>query len=81
MPVWSAAIVQFPVANAVTVVPLSVQIVGVVELKTTPRPDVAVPLTVVVPVMLTLAGKKLIVPIDWFCLVGLMLPVTWGAAL
>ena len=45
---------------AVTMAPLTVQTAGVVELKLTVRPEVAVALAVVVPPKLTVAGVKVI---------------------
>ena len=54
--------VQVPAVRAVTVAPLMVQTLGVVEVKVTGSAEVAVALTVVVPPTLTAAGVKLIVP-------------------
>ena len=58
--------VQVPAATPVTVVPRTVQKLGVVEVKATDRPEVAVAATVVVPPTLSVAGVKLIAPIVWF---------------
>ena len=66
---------------AVTVEPLIVQTAGVVELKVTARPEVAVALAVVVPPTLTVAGVKLIVLMDCNPLPIVMSCVTWVAAL
>ena len=56
------AIVHVPAATPVTVVPLTVQIVGVVDVNATARPEVAVALTVPVAATLTLgAVPKVIV--------------------
>ena len=52
----------------VTVVPVIVQTVGVVDVKITGRAEVAVTLTVVVPPTLTDVGEKLIAPTVWFSL-------------
>jgi hypothetical protein len=41
-PGWSAAIEQVPTVTSVTEVPVTVQMAGVVELKLTVRPEVAV---------------------------------------
>ena len=51
---------QVPTALAVTVEPLTVQTVGVRELKVTGRPEVAVALAVVVPATLSVGGVKVI---------------------
>ena len=58
--------VQVPVATPVTVlpfVPLTLQIVGVVDVKVTGKPDVAVALAVVVPPTVNVLGVKVIAPI------------------
>src|SRR6185369_568542 len=60
--------VQVPAAMEVTVEPLTVQIVGVLLVKLTARPEVAVALTVVVPPTLTVVGLKLIGPMVWAAL-------------
>ena len=52
-------------ANAVTVLPKTEQMVGVVLLKVTARLEVAVALTVVVPPNTSVVGLKVIVPIVW----------------
>ena len=57
---------QVPAVTPVTVlplVPLTVQTAGVVEVKVTAKPDVAVALAVVVPPITNVAGVKVIVPI------------------
>ena len=41
MPAWLATMVQVPAATSVSVVPLTVQVLGVVELKVTARPELA----------------------------------------
>lgn len=55
--------VQVPVATPVTVLPFTVQIVGVVDVKVTGKPDVAVALAVVVPPTVNVLGVKVIAPI------------------
>ena len=62
LPLWLAVIEQVPAAIPVTVEPLTVQIVGVVLVKTTASPELDVALAVVVPHTLRLMGLKLIVP-------------------
>jgi hypothetical protein len=60
--------VQVPAVTPVTVlpfVPLVVQTPGVLEVKVTAKPDVAVALAVVVPPTISVAGLKLIAPIVW----------------
>ena len=57
---------QVPTAAPMTVlpfVPLTVQTVGVVEVKVTAKPDVAVALAVVVPPAANVVGLKVIAPI------------------
>ncbi len=54
--------VQVPELTPLTVLPLTVQTLGVKELKLTGRPEVAVALTVVVPPTPRVAGLKLIGP-------------------
>ena len=62
LPAWLAAILQVPVVKAVTVlplVPLTVQIVSVVEVKTTGLPEAPpVAPTVVVPPTTSETGLK-----------------------
>ena len=41
-PAWLASMMQVPAATSVSVLPLTVQVLGVVEAKDTGRPDVAV---------------------------------------
>ena len=66
LPAWLAAIVQVPAVKAVTVVPLIVQTPVVLLLRLTVRPDVAVALTVPVPLTARLgAVPKLML---WFAL-------------
>jgi hypothetical protein len=66
LPPWFAAMVQVPAVTPVTVVPLTVQILVVRELKLTGSPEVAVALAVVVPPTATELGLKLMVPMVWF---------------
>ncbi|CAK0761793.1 hypothetical protein CCP3SC15_270011 [Gammaproteobacteria bacterium] len=73
-----AAIVQVPALVPVTVRPLTVQTLGVMELKATVSPEVAVALAVVVPPTASVAGAKVIVPMVWL---ALKLAVTVRAAL
>ena len=80
-PAWFAAMVQVPAACPVTVFPLTVQTLGVEELKLTGSPEDAVALTVVVPPTPREAGLKLMVPMVWFSLPTVRLWVTWGAGL
>ncbi len=65
MPLWLAVIEHVPAATPVTVEPLTVQIVGVVLLKATARPEDAVALAVLLPPTLRLVGLKLMVPMAW----------------
>ena len=84
LPAWLPAMVQVPAATPVTVpplVPLVVQIDGVVELKVTGRPEVAVALAVVVPPTVRVFGVKEIGPIVWLAGAAVVLFVTCGAAL
>src|SRR6185369_969179 len=74
---WLAAMVQVPAAMALTVEPLMVQIVGVLLVKATARPEVAVALTVVVPPTLTVVGLKLTGPMVW----AAWLTCSWTVAL
>ena len=61
-----------------TVVPLTVQVEGVVVLKVTAKPELAVAVTVVVAPVDSVVGLKVIAPI--VCgPVTVMLPVTVGA--
>ena len=72
--------VQVPVVRAVTVEPLTVHTAGVVELNVTPRAEVAVALAVVVPFTTIVDGAKLMLPMVWLSLLGVMFAVTWVAA-
>jgi len=72
-PAWLAAMVQVPAATPETVLPATVQMVGVVELNATARPEVAVALAVVVPPTLRVAGVKLIAPIVWLARLAVVL--------
>ena len=58
---------QVPEPMPVTWLPLTVQMLGVVELKVTASLEVAVALTVVVPPTRRLVGLKEIVPMVWLC--------------
>jgi hypothetical protein len=79
LPAWFAATTQEPTATPVTVLLLTVQIDGVVEVKVTARPEVAVALTVPVPPTVTAgAAPKVIV---WLAGLTVMFCVTWVAAL
>ena len=71
--------VHVPAVRAVMVaplVPLAVQTKGVVDVKVTARPEVAVALAVVVPPTLTVAGVNVIAPIVWLAAPTVMLLVT-----
>ena len=57
--------VQAPTAAPVTVLPLTVQKLGVRELKVTAKPELAVALAVVAPPTVNVAGLKLIAPMVW----------------
>jgi hypothetical protein len=57
--------VQIPALTPVIVLPLTVQMLVVRELKLTGSPEVAVALAVVVPFTAKVAGEKVIVPIVW----------------
>ena len=72
MPLWLAVIEHVPAATPVTVEPLTEQIVGVVLLKATARPEVAVALAVLVPPTLKLMGLKLMVPMVWLAFATVM---------
>ncbi len=62
MPAWFAATMQVPMALALTVLPVTLQIAGVVELNVTGRPELAVATSVPVPPKARLGkGPKLIV--------------------
>ena len=75
-----AAIVQTPAATPVTTAPLTLQVLGVEEVKATVKPEVAVALTVVAAPTDSVVGLKVIAPI--VCgPVTVMLLVTCGAAL
>ena len=80
-PAWSAVMMQVPAERALTVEPLTVQTAGVVELKITARPEVAVALAVVLPPTASVAGEKDIVPMLCGALPTVMFCVTWEAAL
>ena len=56
-----AVMVHSPALTPVTVLPLTVQTAGVVELKLTARPEVAVALAVVVPLTAREVGVKVMV--------------------
>ena len=81
MPAWLAAIVHVPATTPVTVmplVPLTMQIPGVVEVKVTGLPEAPpVALAVVVPPTPSVPGVKVIVPIVWFA--GVMVAIDAGA--
>ena len=57
--------VHVPAATPVTAEPLTVQIVGVVLLKATARPEDDVALAVLVPPATKVVGLKLMVPMVW----------------
>ena len=79
LPAWFPAIVQVPAATPVTVLPLTVQIDVVVEVKVTARPELAVALNVPVPFTVTVgAAPKVIV---WLPFPTVIVCVTCGAAL
>ena len=59
---------QEPAAIPVTTAPFTLQIFGVVDLKLTGRPEVAVALAVVTPLTVSAAGEKLIALILWLVL-------------
>ena len=63
-----------PIARADTVVPLTEQDVGVVDVKVIGREEVAVALTLAVLPTFTSAGVKLIAPMVWFSLTGIIVP-------
>ena len=71
-PAWLAATVQEPAAIPVTTAPFTLQIFGVVDLKLTSRPEVAVALTVVVLPTISVVEEKLITLIVWLILVTVM---------
>jgi hypothetical protein len=73
--------VHVPALTLVTVEPLTVQTAGVVELKVTARPELAVALTVEVPASASVAGAKVIVPMVWLALPIVIFWVTCVAAL
>ena len=58
MPGWLAAIVQVPAETIVATAPLMLHTAGVRVLKVTARPEVAVALTVVVPLTAKAGGEK-----------------------
>jgi hypothetical protein len=78
-PARLAARVQVPTATPVTMLPLTVQIDSVALLKLTASPELAVALAVVVTPAAKVVGEKLIVPMVWLTLTG-MLCVTAVAA-
>jgi hypothetical protein len=57
--------VQVPVATPVTVLPETVQVKGVLLLKTTPRPELAVALALLLPRTAKVFGVKLMAPMLW----------------
>ena len=66
LPGWLAVMLQVPAATPVTVLPETLQMVGVVLLeKLTARPDVAIALSVLAPPMTMLAGVTPTAPMDW----------------
>ena len=67
--------VQVPVAIAVTVLPLTVQVDGVMLLKVTGRPEEADAETVATPPTVIVAGEKPIAPMAWATLVFTFVPV------
>ncbi len=76
--------VQVPAVTPVTVLPFvpdTVQTDGVVEVKVTASPEVAVALAVVVPPTLRVAGVNVMVPMVWFDLPTVIFCVTWVAGL
>ena len=73
--------VQVPAERALTVAPLTPQTSGVVELKLTVSPEVAVALAVVVPPTASVAGLKETAPMLCAALPIMMFCVTWRAAL
>ncbi len=76
--------VHVPAVRAVMVaplVPLAEQTPGVVDVKVTASPDVAVALAVVVPFTASVDGVNVIAPMVWLAAPTVMLLVTWGAAL
>jgi hypothetical protein len=78
LPAWFAATTQEPAATPVTVLPLTVQIDAVVEVKVTASAELAVALSVPVPPTVTAgAVPKVIV---WLAGVIAMVCVTCGAA-
>lgn len=62
LPAWLAAMVHIPAATLVTIFPLTVQVVGVMLLKLTGRPEVAVAETILVPPTVIVVDEKLRVP-------------------
>ena len=68
LPLWLAVIVHVPTATRLTVVPLSVQILGVLVENVTARPEVAVAETA--KDVLTVRAPGLLNEIVWFCLAG-----------
>ena len=80
LPAWSAAMVQVPAERALTVEPLTLQTAGVVELKATARPEVAVVLAVLAPPTARVAGEKDMAPMLCAALPIVMFCVTCEAA-
>jgi hypothetical protein len=79
LPAWFATILHVPVVTPVTVDPEIVQMLVVIDVNVTVRPELAVALTVPVPPTDTAgAVPKVIV---WLPLPTVMLWVTCGAAL
>ena len=77
-PAWSAAIVQVPAIMAYIVLVLTLQTLGVAELKVTASPEVAVALAAVVPLTTRLLGVKVIAPIVWSCLSDIVISSKTG---
>ena len=65
-----------PASRPVTVEPLTAQMVGVVLVRVTTRPEVAVALAAVMPATLRVAGLKLIAPMVCVPWVTVMFCVT-----
>ena len=62
LPAWLAEMVQVPAATPVTVLPATVQVLGVMLAKVTGRPEVAVALAVVLPPTSTVDGENVMAP-------------------
>lgn len=80
LPGWLAATIQVPVNSPATVLPETEQMIGVVLVKLTARPEVAVALAAVVPPTPRVAGLKLMAPMVWLALPTTMFCVTGVAA-